>query len=431
MASPINSGIMMANLCPSTFLDKNINIAAELDITNNEKKYSPGSNFAKWMLQEIKRLILNIMSGSRSVNTDILDYFHPMPGTENNGNRTWMAATGENEYTEIKQTGDKAFKVIQYDAGEKNTKKTVKETSYSGVAVATIIKSLSEKTAALETHSADMVLRKKLVNSIVLMNADCNYEMPAEILSNTYDLLNLRIQKDEGHLPVQEKIDITENYLHSVTMDAHRCIKEQTKPSGAAKITCCGVELSKDILEIFASEIEMIEKDLSYSQKTPEQLVAQVCFNDDECARVRELLKQSNGNITDDKIDEIIACLASPQGIACFYYSSAQGYQTCLQHTSQDVRELLSKSIDSFISPTVDLKKSGNSFFGSGKYLNEMDFTINGFSQKMYVMAVNKIENEVKLQCARYFTTGMVDKENSKIDKVAFTFSAAATTADL
>ena len=46
-----------------------------------------------------------------------------MPGTENNGNRTWMAATGENEYTEIKQTGDKAFKVIQYDAGEKNTKK--------------------------------------------------------------------------------------------------------------------------------------------------------------------------------------------------------------------------------------------------------------------------------------------------------------------
>lgn len=88
MASPINSGIMMANLCPSTFLDKNRNVAAELDIKNNEKKYSPGSNFAKWMLQEIKRLILNIMSGSRSINTDILDYFHPMPGKENNGNRT-------------------------------------------------------------------------------------------------------------------------------------------------------------------------------------------------------------------------------------------------------------------------------------------------------------------------------------------------------
>ena len=431
MASPINSGIMMSNLCPSTFLDKNINIAAELDITNNEKKYSPGSNFAKWMLQEIKRLILNIMSDSRSVNTDILDYFHPMPGTENNGNRTWMAATGENEYTVIEQTGDKSFNVIQFGAGEKNKKIILEETSYSGVAVATIIKSLSEKTAVLETHSADTVLRKKLVNSIVMMNTDCNYEMPAEILSNTYDLLNLRIQKDEGHLPVQEKIDITEDYLHSMTMDAHRCIKEQTKPSGAAKITCCGVELSKDILKIFAEKIETIEKDPNYSQKTPEQLVAQVCFKDDDCARVRELLKQSNGNITDDKIDEIIACLASRQGITCFYYSSAQGYQSRLQHTSQDVRELLSKSFDSFISFTTDLKKSGNSFFGSGKYLNEMDFTINGFSQKMYLMAVNNVGNEVKLQCSRYFTTGRVDKENSKIDKVAFTFFGAATTADL
>ncbi len=79
MASPINSGIMMSNLCSSTFLDKNINVAAELDITNNEKKYSPGSNFAKWMLQEIKRLIANIMSDSRSVNTEILNYFHPIP----------------------------------------------------------------------------------------------------------------------------------------------------------------------------------------------------------------------------------------------------------------------------------------------------------------------------------------------------------------
>ncbi|EMX9078524.1 hypothetical protein AAH329_004012 [Escherichia coli] len=431
MASPINSGIMMSNLCPSTFLDKNINVAAELDITNNEKKYSPGSNFAKWMLQEIKRLIANIMSGSRSVNTEILNYFHPMPGTENNGNRTWMAATGENEYTVIEQTGGKSFKVIQFDAGEKNTKKIVKETSYSGVGVATIIKSLSEKTAALETHSADTVLRKKLVNSIVMMNTDCSYEMPADIVSNTYDLLNLRIQKDEGHLPVQEKIDITEDYLRSMTMDAHRCIKEQTKPSGAAKITCCGVELSKDILKIFAEKIETIEKDPNYSQKTPEQLVAQVCFKDDDCARVRELLKKSNGNITDDKIDEIVACLASRQGITCFYYSSAQGYQSRLQHTSQDVRELLSKSFDSFILFTTDLKKSGNAFFGSGKYLNEMDFTMNGFSQKIYLMAVNKIENEVKLQCARYFTTGRVDEQNSKIDKVAFTFFGAATTADL
>ncbi|EEY8749388.1 hypothetical protein K0J07_002737 [Escherichia coli] len=431
MASPINSGIMMSNLCPSTFLDKNINVAAELDITNNEKKYSPGSNFAKWMLQEIKRLIANIMSGSRSVNTEILNYFHPMPGTENNGNRTWMAATGENEYTVIEQTGDKSFKVIQFDAGEKNTKKIVKETSYSGVGVATIIKSLSEKTAALETHSADTVLRKKLVNSIVMMNTDCSYEMPADIVSNTYDLLNLRIQKDEGHLPVQEKIDITEDYLHSMTMDAHRCIKEQTKPSGAAKITCCGVELSKDILKIFAEKIETIEKDPNYSQKTPEQLVAQVCFKDDDCARVRELLKKSNGNITDDKIDEIVACLASRQGITCFYYSSAQGYQSRLQHTSQDVRELLSKSFDSFILFTTDLKKSGNAFFGSGKYLNEMDFTMNGFSQKIYLMAVNKNENEVNIQCVRYITTGSVDEQNTISDKTVFKFFGAATTADL
>lgn len=34
-----------------------------------------------------------------------------------------MAATGENEYTVIEQTGGKSFKVIQFDAGEKNTKK--------------------------------------------------------------------------------------------------------------------------------------------------------------------------------------------------------------------------------------------------------------------------------------------------------------------
>lgn len=431
MASPINSGTMMSNPCPSTFLDKNRVVAAELNITNNEKKYSPGSNFAKWMLQEIKRLIANIMSGSRSVNTEILNYFHPMPGTENNGNRTWMAATGENEYTVIEQTGGKSFNVFQVGAGKNNIKEILGNTSYSGVAVATIIKSLSEKTAALETHSADTVLRKKLVNSIVMMNTDCSYEMPADIVSNTYDLLNLRIQKDEGHLPVQEKIDIPENYLHSMTMDAHRCIKEQTKPSGAAKITCCGVELSKDILKIFAEKIETIEKDPNYSQKTPEQLVAQVCFKDDDCARVRELLKKSNGNITDDKIDEIIACLASPQGITCFYYSSAQGYQSRLQHTSQDVRELLSKSLDGATSSTLHLKQSGNAFFGSGKYLNEMDFTMNGFSQKIYLMAVNKNENEVNLQCVRYFNTGRIDEQNSKIDKVAFTFFGAATTADL
>ncbi|HFM4982761.1 TPA: hypothetical protein ACG7O7_004476, partial [Escherichia coli] len=52
-------------------------------------------------------------------------------------------------------------------------------------------------------------------------------------------------------------------------------------------------------------------------------------------------------------------------------------------------------------------------------------------SQKMYLMAVNNVGNEVKLQCSRYFTTGRVDEQNSKNDKVAFTFFGAATTADL
>ncbi|HAM8384959.1 TPA: hypothetical protein HHT47_002560 [Escherichia coli] len=207
----------MANLCPSTFLDKNRNVAAELDIKNNEKKYSPGSNFAKWMLQEIKRLILNIMSGSRSINTDILDYFHPMPGTENNGNRTWVAATGEDEYIEIKQTGDKSFNITLVG----RDKPSRKEIPYSGVAVATIIKSLSEKTSALETHSADMVLRKKLVNSIVMKNTDFNYEIPAGILSNIYDLLKLRIKKDEGYVPVQESFKRTDVFFDSMIMDAH------------------------------------------------------------------------------------------------------------------------------------------------------------------------------------------------------------------
>ncbi|MCV5168951.1 hypothetical protein OFC04_25925, partial [Escherichia coli] len=91
-------------------------------------------------------------------------------------------------------------------------------------------------------------------------------------------------------------------------------IKEQTKPSGAAKITCCGVELSKDILKIFAEKIETIEQDPKYNQNTLKEMVKQLCFDVNDCAEVRGLLRQSNGNITNDKIDEIIACLASPQG---------------------------------------------------------------------------------------------------------------------
>ncbi|HFO6518474.1 TPA: hypothetical protein ACHK7P_003671, partial [Escherichia coli] len=41
------------------------------------------------------------------------------------------------------------------------------------------------------------------------------------------------------------------------------------------------------------------------------------------------------------------------------------------------------------------------------------------------------VDNEVKLQCARYITTGSVDEQNSISDKIAFTFYGAATTADL
>ena len=130
------------------------------------------------------------------------------------------------------------------------------------------------------------------------------------------------------------------------------------------KITCCGVELSKDILKIFAEKIEIIEQDTKNSQNTFEQMVELVYFNDNDCARVRELLKKSNGNIADDKIDEIIACLSSHQGITCFYYSSVQGYQSYLKNTSQDVSELLSKSLDDAISSISGLKNSGNTFFG-------------------------------------------------------------------
>ncbi|EKF7397984.1 hypothetical protein O0O71_002563 [Escherichia coli] len=159
-------------------------------------------------------------------------------------------------------------------------------------------------------------------------------------------------------------------------------------------------------------------------------MVADVCFKEDERSQVRELLKQSNVNVTDDKIDEIVACLASPQGITCFYYSSIQFYQKYLKEKSSDVQELLKNSSESF-SSSSGLDNQGNIFVGHAKYVNEMDFTINSFSQKMYVAMVKNVDNEVKLQCTRYITTGSVDEKNSTSDKVAFTFSAAATTADL
>ena len=67
-------------------------------------------------------------------------------------------------------------------------------------------------------------------------------------------------------------------------MDAHRTIKEQNQQNGATKITCCGVELSKDILKIFAEKIEIIEQDTKNSQNTFEQMVELVYFNDNDCA---------------------------------------------------------------------------------------------------------------------------------------------------
>ncbi|EFJ7027649.1 hypothetical protein A1Y62_004360, partial [Escherichia coli] len=109
---------------------------------------------------------------------------------------------------------------------------------------------------------------------------------------------------------------------------------------------------------------------------------------------------------------------------------SLQFYQKYLKEKSSDVQDLLKKSSESFSSPS-GLGNQGNIFVGHAKYVNEMDFTINGFSQKMYVAMVKNIDNEVKLQCARYITTGSVDEKNSISDKIAFTFSGAATTADL
>ncbi|MFA9330736.1 hypothetical protein V3G70_29840, partial [Escherichia coli] len=80
------------------------------------------------------------------------------------------------------------------------------------------------------------------VNSIVINNTDFNYEIPAGILSNIYDLLSLRVQKDEGYVPVQESFKRTDVFFDSIIMDAHRTIKEQNQQNGATKITCCGVE---------------------------------------------------------------------------------------------------------------------------------------------------------------------------------------------
>nr|EEQ8946587.1 hypothetical protein [Escherichia coli] len=54
-----------------------------------------------------------------------------------------------------------------------------------------------------------------------MKNTDFNYEIPAGILSNIYDLLKLRIKKDEGYVPVQESFKRTDVFFDSMIMDAH------------------------------------------------------------------------------------------------------------------------------------------------------------------------------------------------------------------
>lgn len=129
-----------------------------------------------------------------------------------------------------------------------------------------------------------------------------------------------------------------------------RAKKSGTKINGGTKITCCGVELSKDILKILADKTKKYETAVEH---TLGLVVADVCFKEDERSQVRELLKQSNGNVTDDKIDEIVACLASPQGITCFYYSSIQFYQKYLKEKSSDVQDLLKKVLKVLVHPVV------------------------------------------------------------------------------
>ncbi len=71
-----------------------------------------------------------------------------------------MAATGENEYTVInKQVANplKLYSLMQVKKIQKNSKRNIIFWSGCG----DYYQIVSEKTAALETHSADTVLRKK------------------------------------------------------------------------------------------------------------------------------------------------------------------------------------------------------------------------------------------------------------------------------
>lgn len=74
--------------------------------------------------------------------------------------------------------------------------------------------------------------------------------------------------------------------------------------------------------------------------------------------------------------------------------------------------------------------KSGYTLVGGGKYVNEIYFTKKDFRQKLYVASVSNDGDEVKLECSRYFTKGVI-KEESTDNLFSFTFSGAATIADL
>ncbi len=79
---PINSGTMMSNPCPSTFLDKNELLLLSL-ISQITRKNIHLAVFRKMDVTGNKTLNSKYYVRSRSVNTEILNYFHPMPGTEN------------------------------------------------------------------------------------------------------------------------------------------------------------------------------------------------------------------------------------------------------------------------------------------------------------------------------------------------------------
>lgn len=84
-------------------------------------------------------------------------------------------------------------------------------------------------------------------------------------------------------------------------------------------------------------------------------MVKQLCFDVNDCAEVRELLKQSNGNITDDKIDEIIACLASPQGLHVLLFFRTRLSDSLTTYISRCSRVTL-KEFDGATSLTLHLK---------------------------------------------------------------------------